>query len=599
MSMYPSDSTLQSPAQQQSIPASPLLSQLPARARPGTPSSETLSTLDVKHRVQAKVQLPSALLPLAQSTRSNFARALAADQEAVLRPDYRTSFRNVNDVVKRLLPYHVWNINEDDLRWAMQGQKDEANESSSTSVLQFRKRKRGVSEQDSVAESFPSSDESKRLFARHSNLSTCVRKLRYELTGGTSGSSEGSLFYQESLYNIERLAVEHERELLSVENEELRQAKELAMSTGVPWDELMRINSAFPLTTSTQTTTPSAAAGLVSGQAVNGYSPIAFQKSVGSLPSTSAAAATPGRIGQTKGGSGPMTPKGIADSLPTTPQGGLSKGSKPRGRPRKTRDQNGRIIATPPLIRPSEVPAKQKPDTTSSIASSSFSSSSSSAKKKVTPPNIAAATPTPAPPLSSSASRPPLPRPPPPTSSSPSPLPATSPAPIIPSHPIPLVLPLSTLSRLSSLGIAPVPAPHLLPVISAQQAQRHSENRNGSSTPPVIPLPATVHSTAPRPAPTNQQEPALLMGITEAPSTFKADGGQGKSSNSTQQMLHVSVVLSKLSPSQLSGLANLMQSLQNPSPSTTTSKPSTTAAAAAPTTTSANRKHSSGADSGG
>lgn len=48
----------------------------------------------------------------------------------------------------------------------------------------------------------------------------------------------------------------------------------------------------------------------------------------------------------------------------------------------------------------------------------------------------------------------------------------------------------------------------------------------------------------------------MLLGISEG----QAEAGTG--SEGKQQILHISVVLSRLSPSQLSGLAVLMQSLQ-------------------------------------
>lgn len=53
-----------------------------------------------------------------------------------------------------------------------------------------------------------------------------------------------------------------------------------------------------------------------------------------------------------------------------------------------------------------------------------------------------------------------------------------------------------------------------------------------------------------------QSVPAVLLGISEGSAEATTEGG-GK-----QQILHISVVLSRLSPSQLSGLAVLMQSLQ-------------------------------------
>ena len=58
----------------------------------------------------------------------------------------------------------------------------------------------------------------------------------------------------------------------------------------------------------------------------------------------------------------------------------------------------------------------------------------------------------------------------------------------------------------------------------------------------------------PIPIDPNQSVPAVLLGISEG----TAEAG----TEAKQQILHISVVLSRLSPSQLSGLAVLMQSLQ-------------------------------------
>jgi hypothetical protein len=58
-----------------------------------------------------------------------------------------------------------------------------------------------------------------------------------------------------------------------------------------------------------------------------------------------------------------------------------------------------------------------------------------------------------------------------------------------------------------------------------------------------------------------QSVPAVLLGITEGTDNSSA-GDNGPHSSPKQQILHISVVLSKLNPSQLSGLAVLMQSLQ-------------------------------------
>ncbi|KAJ9474841.1 GLTSCR1 domain-containing protein [Pseudozyma hubeiensis] len=118
------------------------------------------------------------------------------------------------------------------------------------------------------------------------------------------------------------------------------------------------------------------------------------------------------------------------------------------------------------------------------------------------------------------------------------PAPAASNAnPSIPNHPIPLLIPVASLPRLSALGIQPVPSPHIRPVIGPNG---QPEGLEGA---PIAIDPA-------------QSVPAVLLGISEGSAEATAEGG-GK-----QQILHISVVLSRLSPSQLSGLAVLMQSLQ-------------------------------------
>jgi hypothetical protein len=557
MSMY------QSPAiQHQQSASSYLSSSLPNRTPLATPATNSPvpaaypSNTDPQASIRARLRIPPtiepALLPLAQSTRQSFLQALAADQRDALQPDYQSSFRSANDVVKRLLPYHVWHVNEDDLRWTLKGGKIDRQGSSAAASSPTTKRSLDIEEQI-----FPTSEEAQTLFDKYSSLQRRAKKLRLELTGGTSGV-QGTLFYQESLYNIEKLAVEQERELLSAEHEKLRQAKERAIERGVSWDALMRLGPAFAhgAASSSMGSMAGGSGNAIMPTSVNGFATTSFQKSVGSMYSHN----TPvtGRPSPTI-----YTNTSTTSSLPTTP---TNPDSKPRGRPRKMRDKDGKIIATPPV----QKPVDQRKPIPSKVGSSVHSNtpvagSSSSKSAKPTPASG--------------------PKPPGSLSSPSTPSQTASPGITIPSHPIPLVLPLSTLARLSSLGIAPVPAPHLLPAISAQQAQR--QNSQGQSSTSNLPIPAPVHSTAPRPAPSNQQEPALLMGITEAPLPRRTDAESSPSSPSnggqptTQQMLHVSVVLSKLSPSQLSGLAQLMQSLQgtnvaaSPSPSRSTTATST------------------------
>ena len=109
-----------------------------------------------------------------------------------------------------------------------------------------------------------------------------------------------------------------------------------------------------------------------------------------------------------------------------------------------------------------------------------------------------------------------------------------------PSQPLPLVVPISAVSRMTAFGINIVPAPHLVPALSLASA--------GQS------VPISPGLTAPRPLATPQTDPVLLVGITEG----QVPGVPG----ATRQQLHLSVVLSMMRGDQLSGLATLMQALQ-------------------------------------
>ncbi|RUS14648.1 hypothetical protein BC937DRAFT_93510, partial [Endogone sp. FLAS-F59071] len=51
-----------------------------------------------------------------QEVKRRFTEALAADQRATLQPDVSTPFESIEDVVTRLLPYHIFQIPEEDLK---------------------------------------------------------------------------------------------------------------------------------------------------------------------------------------------------------------------------------------------------------------------------------------------------------------------------------------------------------------------------------------------------------------------------------------------------------------------------------------------------
>ncbi|KAK0528609.1 hypothetical protein OC842_004496 [Tilletia horrida] len=169
--------------------------------------------------------------------------------------------------------------------------------------------------------------------------------------------------------------------------------------------------------------------------------------------------------------------------------------------------------------------------------------------------------------------------------------------PSIPTTPIPLLIPLGNLTQLLSMSINPTPAPHLTAafrraieekpdlqqnphslLLAAERVARNARIRRnqvtdglaqGGLVPPyTAPVQAELDaldklSVAPRAAPQDQAESALLMGISI--STSASHGRYPAPEEFAQPsavMLHISVVLAKLSATQLSSLAALMQSLQ-------------------------------------
>ncbi|KAL9934142.1 hypothetical protein V8E36_007224 [Tilletia maclaganii] len=167
--------------------------------------------------------------------------------------------------------------------------------------------------------------------------------------------------------------------------------------------------------------------------------------------------------------------------------------------------------------------------------------------------------------------------------------------PAIPSNPIPLLIPLANLSQLLAMNINPAPAPHVGPafrkaiidkpdlqqnphslLLAAERVARNARIRRAQLSEglqpgnPVVPaLQAELDaldqlSVAPRVAPPDQAEPALLLGISISAAAMQANRfpGPEEMAPPATVMLHISVVLSKLSATQLSSLAALMQSLQ-------------------------------------
>ncbi|PWN90455.1 hypothetical protein FA10DRAFT_266931 [Acaromyces ingoldii] len=548
-----------------SAEAQPNKGKAPASSDASPNSSSRSSTLD-----------PS-LAPFAQSSKAAFAKALSEDQRAALQPDYQTAFTSVNDVVKRLLPYHVFQISEADLRYAMRDtaeeeevpvkdevdvavtDRGEGSSKGTTALERNRKRTRSeVMEDDEQALlRYPSPSTTKRLWERYVGIKERASKLQQRLVGDVAKDDVGPApFAEEMVVHILRLALQHDREEGAAASERLRLAKEEAIAAGFQWEDLVRV-----------------------GAIERGTHPF--------LPGSSSSSSTPTSTPQGSGTSyqspyarpgypsNPLTPQGVPFASPYTPTPPPMKISKPRGRPRKDRSGQSMVMPSPRNVVP---PFSSSPGYASSNRPMSFLQNRPPAQR----PSFTPTTTRPATTSTTSST---------PGNNSSANLSTTPASPRPTTTPVPLVLPLSTLSRLSELGIAPVPAPHLLPAITAQQA--YAAAVASGKRPPAPPVGG--NSTAPRAAPVNQSEPALLMGITEAPLSAAQKASLPAGSTSTvQQMLHVSVVLNKLNPRQLSGLAALMQSLQQQSPnpssaagSPPTSSPTRPAAAASPASTTA------------
>ena len=353
-------------------------------------------------------------------TQARLRAHLERDHERTLRPDTTTPFRDADDVVARLLPYHVWQLPERDLLRAMDARISDTPPHGPDAALQFtvpyRARPAPPDTPDAylTLPAFPSEAYTDSVYVRHAQLQRRFAAL--QTRASTTHASAPCM--SASLEHIERLLYEDELHAFQDMTAALRKARS-------DLEELERQH------------TPSI-------------------------------------------------------ELP----------------------------AVRPVLRP------EQPRPAAPLSSAAVS-------------HLAGLTPSPyVPPVPpGAASRPPAP-------------PASVPAaeslsrPAIPTQPLPLVVPMTCVPRLTALGIHLVPATHLLPALSLASAGQSMAMNAGL--------------TAPRPVVGVQNEPVLLVGITDAPTPL-APGA----SPASRQRLHLSVVLSKLRPEQLSGLAHIMQTLQH------------------------------------
>ncbi|CAO1636420.1 unnamed protein product [Parajaminaea phylloscopi] len=125
--------------------------------------------------------------------------------------------------------------------------------------------------------------------------------------------------------------------------------------------------------------------------------------------------------------------------------------------------------------------------------------------------------------------------------------------------PIRIILPLSLISKLTSAGIAPLPAKHLQPAIDAHK-RRTAQQGSGTGNNPD---PAAGYSTTPCDPDPNQTDAAILLGITEAPAPPAGHtNGKPAAGGERHQLVHISVVLNRLNPAQLNALAEAVNLVQ-------------------------------------
>lgn len=450
-----------------------------------------------------------------------FSAQLQRDHERCLQPDVLTPFRNMQDILNRLLPFHVWQMPERDLIHGMEAQVvpnvPQGNEAPLQFTVPYKKRRVSSPQVPDTPSSylvlppFPSEAYAVSVYDRYTNLQRRFRMLETR----SSTTHERAPFMTASLEHIERLIHEDEMKSFQDLTTELRKARsELEeIERQRPW--VMPVIKGTDASTSTSTSSP---------------------------------ASHDAR---------PSSPAARSDHTPDAHQDRLAASSRPFPIVRPPSHDNR------PTPLPSTNPPPLSPPPVSNLAvlsanngSPSPATSMPSRQSPLQAPGAATTALATAVPCGTATSMTPTPATPMPVSGSVAPTPAgtmngmsslnttesltkTS----IPTQPLPLVVPIACVPRLTALGINLVPAPHLVPALSLASAGQSVAMNAGL--------------TAPRPVIGAQNEPVLLVGITDAPASLPPAANQA-----SRQRLHLSVVLSKLRPDQLSGLANIMQSLQ-------------------------------------
>ena len=191
-----------------------------------------------------------------------FSAQLQRDHERCLQPDVLTPFRNMQDILNRLLPFHVWQMPERDLIHGMDAQVvpnvPQGNEAPLQFTVPYKKRRVSSPQVPDTPSSylvlppFPSEAYAVSVYDRYTNLQRRFRMLETR----SSTTHERAPFMTASLEHIERLIHEDEMKSFQDLTTELRKARsELEeIERQRPW--VMPVIKGTDASTSTTTSSP-------------------------------------------------------------------------------------------------------------------------------------------------------------------------------------------------------------------------------------------------------------------------------------------------------------------------------------------------------
>ncbi|KAH9892494.1 hypothetical protein C8Q73DRAFT_648680 [Cubamyces lactineus] len=194
-------------------------------------------------------------------TATRIASRLAEDQRAALVPDVETPFVDEVDVVRRLLPYHIFQQPKEDLDTVLQ----------TGSVHPSRKGKRKATEEDMLREEIADTKFALECWKRRQDLERRFRKARIQ-SGKRASPDDQGYFLAQAVLEIERAdtaALQQELRAARQELDKIEREKRLAAppppaapttaSTSRPTMNVRTANYYNPSAPSTPTQTPTTA----------------------------------------------------------------------------------------------------------------------------------------------------------------------------------------------------------------------------------------------------------------------------------------------------------------------------------------------------